>query len=140
MEESVLNENNENNADEPLKQSDLTPKEEARGIEYARQLKKVGWVGMIIGDVVCFLLLEFFLICVGWSFRMYPVADLVVSLLSVFLFVHFSNQAQVLIPNQYVRWALMVVCLFLPIAFFALVGYLDIIPEWKVNEEIRNLF
>ena len=119
---------------------ELSPEEEARGMEYARQIKRVGRIGLIVGDALYYLLLEFFLICLGWSFRMHAVADLVISLLSMFLYFHFCSQMQVLIRNKYVRWTLMAVGLLLPVAVFALVGYLDVIPEWKVHEEIRNLF
>ena len=124
----------------PPHEPELSPEEEARGIEYARQLKRVGRIGLIVGDVLYYLLLEFFLICRGWSFRMHAVADLVISLLSMFLCFHFYSQMQVLIRNKYVRWTLMAVGLLLPVAVFALVGYLDVIPEWKVHGEIRNLF
>ena len=136
------NENIHENQGEITELSDrpeLTPKEEALGMEYARQLKRVGRVGMIVGDVFFFLLTEFFLICLGWSFRMYAIADLVISLLTMFLYFHFCSQMQVLIRNKYIRWTLEAVGLLLPVAVFALVGYLDVIPEWKVHEEIRNL-
>ena len=136
------NENLHENQGEITELSDrpeLTPKEEALGMEYARQLKRVGRVSMIVGDVFFFLLTEFFLICLGWSFRMYAIADLVISLLSMFLIFHFYNQMQVLIRNKYVRLTLVLGCILLPVAIFSLVGYLDVIPEWKVHEEIRNL-
>ena len=119
---------------------DLTPEEVARGIEYARQIKRVGRIGLIVGDALYYLLLEFFLICLGWSFRMHAVADLVISLLTMCLFLHFSNQMQVLVRKKYVRWAIELTCLLLPVAIFAWVGYLDVVPEWKVHRELRNLF
>lgn len=28
----------------------------------------------------------------------------------------------------------------LPVAVFVLIGYLDVVHEWEVHEEIRNLF